>query len=879
MNASMWLAPLLLALAPCGTGDTPLGEDFVTDADRVPSLRCGGQLFVNDATLLTVSHGTIEKGDLLVKDGKIAALGAELTPPAGVTVLEGAGLFVMPGLIDCHSHAAIEGGVNEGTLSIVPEVKILDEVDHRDPTLWLALAGGTTAMNLLHGSANVIGGQNAVIKLRWGKGAKELLFEGAPRGVKFALGENPKRSNDGGGGDRQRRYPATRMGVEAALRRAFTRAQEYRGEWQAWREAAARGETRLEPRRDLRLDALVDILEGRILVHSHCYRADEILMLMRVAEEFGFRIQTLQHVLEGYKIAPEIAKHGAGPSTFSDWWAYKLEAYDAIPYNAALLELAGAHCSVNSDSADLTRRLYHEAAKTLRYGNLDEATALAQVTLNPARQLGIDAYVGSLEVGKDADLALFDGHPLSVYSRCEYTFVDGECYFERRYADGEARASNPTGPSFGPIACPDPSKLPLAGAGGVYALVGGTVHPVSGPPIEHGVVVIDHGRITAVGADVRPPDHAEVVRCDGFHVSPGLFDASTTLGLGEIGSVAAGQDTSEIGGIEPDLRVTAALHPASSHIPVTRCDGVTTALVLPGGGTLPGRGTLIQLDGSTWEEMTLADGLVQRLVLPNVAGDEAPEKALDKDEWKKLDTLFAEALRYADARAAGRDLARAPAFDALVPFLRGEGGKEPGLFVIDADGANALRAAVLFAEKHHLRYVLHGCGEAWRVASFLKEHGARCLVGRSTGMPGDKQRYDAAYQNAARLHAAGVPFALTTMDQENVRQLGHHAGMAAAYGLPRDAALRAITLAPAELLGVADRFGSLDVGKVANVIVTDDDPLELRSHVRHEFIAGKPIRLVSKQTELYETYKKRILDARGAGSGATRTDPIGAGSE
>ena len=852
------LALLVAAAAAGGEGDDP---DFVTEADRVPQLRTAGDLFVNDATLLTVTQGTIERGDLLVRGGKIAAIGRDLVAPAGVTVLEADGLFVMPGLVDCHSHAAIEGGVNEGTLSIVPEVLILDEVNHRDPTIWLALAGGTTTMNLLHGSANVIGGQNAIVKMRWGKSAAEMLFEGAPRGVKFALGENPKQSNNGGGFDRARRYPGSRMGVEAALRRAFLRAQDYRREWQEHQAAAARGEGRLAPRRDLRLDALVDIIEGEILVHAHCYRADEIVMLMRVAEEFGFRIKSLQHVLEGYKVAPEIARHGAGASTFSDWWAYKLEAYDGIPHNAALLELAGVQCSVNSDSDDLTRRLYHEAAKTLRYGNLDETGALKQVTLHPAIQLGIEQRVGSLDVGKDGDLAVFNGHPLSVYSRCEYTFVDGECYFERRYAAGESRPRNPTGSAFGPIDCPDPSQLPLPGPGGVYALVGATVHPVSGPPQEGATLVIANGRIAAVGRDVRVPDHAEVVRCDGLHIYPGLFDAGNTLGLGEIGSVAGGQDVNELGGIEPDLRVTASIHPGSSHIPVTRCDGVTNALVLPSGGTLPGRGSVIDLAGATYEEMTVRDGAVQRLAFPAVGDDETPEKALEKDEVKRLDTLFAEALRHGEALAAGGVKARAPGHEALLPFLRGEGGQPPHLFVIDANGANQMRTAVLFAKKHQLNYLLLGCREGWRIAPFLKEHGARCLVEKPMGMPGSDQRYDAAFHNAGRLHAAGVPLAIITMEQENVRHLGHHAGMAAAFGLPRDAALQAVTLAPAQLLGLCSELGSLEVGKRANVIVTDGDPLELRTHVRFEFIAGRPIRLVNKQTELYEAAKQRILAA------------------
>jgi imidazolonepropionase-like amidohydrolase len=839
--------------------------DWLTDDLRKPSLHTNGNLFVHDATLLTVSHGTIEHGNVLVKDGRIAALGPDVAAPndPAIPVLEAAGLFVMPGLVDCHSHAAIEGGVNEGTLSIVPEVKIRDEVDPHDVTIWLALAGGTTTMNLLHGSANVIGGQNAVAKMRYGKSAAEMLLEGAPRGVKFALGENPKQSNFGRF-DSPRRYPATRMGVEAALRRAFTRASEYRDEWKHYADAKSRGESLLEPRRDLRLEALVEIMEGRILVHSHCYRADEIVMLMRVAEDFGFRVKTLQHVLEGYKVAPEIAKHGAGPSTFSDWWAYKLEAYDAIPYNAALLELSGCRCSLNSDSADLTRRLYHEAAKTERYGDLDEQRALAQVTLNPAWQLGVDAHIGSLDVGKDADLAVFNGHPLSVYSRCEYTFVDGECYFERKYAKDETRPLNVTGPVWAPVDVPDPSQLPLPSDRGTYALVGGTVHPVSGPPIENGVVVIDRGRVVAVGTDaqVHVPADAEVVKCDGMHVLPGFFDAATSLGLGEIGSVAGAQDSSELGDVGPDLRVTAALNPSSSHVAVARCDGITTALVLPSGGTVAGRGSLVQLRGDTWEQMVVGDSTVLRLQFPSVAADEAPEKALEKDEVTKVSELFAKARRYGEALAAGVPTPRAPGYDALLPFLRSATNPTPRKVVIGASEPNQLRAAALFAEKEQLDALLLGCQEAWLVADFLKQHGAKCLVAGSLGVPRANERYDAAYQNAARLHAAGVPFAICTMAQENVRWLAHHAGMSAAFGLPRDAALAAITLAPAQLLGVADRYGSLEPGKVASVIATDGDPLELRTHVRYEFVGGKPIRLVSKQTELYEQYKKRILDEK-----------------
>jgi len=344
---------------------------------------------------------------------------------------DAAGKYVTPGLIDCHSHTAIEGGVNEGSDVVTAEVRVADVLDHRDVNLYRQLAGGVTTANVLHGSANVIGGQNAVIKLRWGRSPSELLFAGAPRGIKFALGENPKRpgGQQGGAG----RYPGTRMGVEATLRAAFSEARSYRQQWDEYeRKLKSGGKDRpTPPRRDLRLETLRDVMDGKVYVHAHSYRADEILMLMRVAEDFGFRVRTFQHVLEGYKVASEIARHGAGASTFSDWWAYKVEALDAIPYNAALMASKGVVVSLNSDSAELARRLYWEAAKAVKYGGVSETEALKMVTLNPARQLGVDRWVGSLEQGKDGDVAVFSAHPFSPDTRVEYTLVDGTVYFDR----------------------------------------------------------------------------------------------------------------------------------------------------------------------------------------------------------------------------------------------------------------------------------------------------------------------------------------------------------------------------------------------------------------------------------------------------------------
>ncbi|HKI10816.1 MAG TPA: amidohydrolase [Candidatus Acidoferrum sp.] len=388
-------------------------------------------LLIRNATILTVTHGTLEKGDLLIKDGKIAAVGSGLKAPSDAQVIDADGLFVMPGIIDCHSHIAVDGDVNEGSVSVSSMVNIADVLNSDDPAIYRDLAGGVTAANILHGSANSIGGQTVVIKLRWGQPAAKLPFEGALPGIKFALGENPKRSNFRVS-SMPDRYPATRMGVEETIRGAFTEARDYKKSWDDYNKRVAAGEKNvIPPRRDLKLDPLVEVLEGKRYVHAHCYREDEILMLLRVAKEFGFRVQTLQHVLEGYKVADEIAAAGTGASTFSDWWAYKVEAYDAIPYNAALMTRRGVVVSVNSDDAAEATHLNQEAAKSMLYGGLTHDEALKLVTLNPAIQLGIEKRVGSIEVGKDADLAIYNRDPLSAYAVVQKTLIDGHVYFDR----------------------------------------------------------------------------------------------------------------------------------------------------------------------------------------------------------------------------------------------------------------------------------------------------------------------------------------------------------------------------------------------------------------------------------------------------------------
>lgn len=380
-----------------------------------------------DVTVWTCGEqGTIEKGDVLIIDGRIAAIGLDLDVPDDVVEVEGNGMHLTPGIIDCHSHMATDGGVNESGQAITAEVRIGDFIDCDDINIYRQLAGGVTTANILHGSANPIGGQNQVIKLRWGQLDEDMKFDLAPSGIKFALGENVKQAN--WGDEYTTRYPQTRMGVEQIMRDEFHAAKEYHAAWETWNQRREG----LPPRRDLELEAVAEIVNGDRWIHCHSYRQDEILALIRTLDDFGIQIGSFQHILEGYKVADAMARHGAMGSAFSDWWAYKYEVVDAIPHAGALMHEAGVVVSFNSDDRELARHLNQEAAKAMKYGGVSAEEALKFVTLNPAKQLRIDQYVGSIEVGKHADIVLWSGSPLSNLSRCEQTWIDGVKYFDRQ---------------------------------------------------------------------------------------------------------------------------------------------------------------------------------------------------------------------------------------------------------------------------------------------------------------------------------------------------------------------------------------------------------------------------------------------------------------
>ena len=388
------------------------------------------KLHLKNATVWTSEDaGILENTDVIVANGKFVKIGKNLRTPSGYQAIDATGKHITAGIVDEHSHIAISRGVNEGTEAITAEVRIGDVVNPDDIQIYRSLAGGTTTAQLLHGSANPIGGQAQIIQLKWGESAQNMKMKNVPGSIKFALGENVKQSN--WGSDYRTRYPQTRMGVEAVMKDAFVRTKEYKAAQKAYAELSRSEKRKIAPiRKDYRLETLDEILKSQRHVHIHSYVQSEILMFLRLAEQFDFTVTTFTHILEGYKLADEMAKHGAGGSTFADWWGYKFEVYDAIPQNACLMNQRGVLTSINSDSPDLQRRLNQEAAKSITYCDMSQEDAWKMVTINPAKQLKIDNRTGSIKTGKQADFVIWDHNPLSVYARAEQTWIDGRQYFD-----------------------------------------------------------------------------------------------------------------------------------------------------------------------------------------------------------------------------------------------------------------------------------------------------------------------------------------------------------------------------------------------------------------------------------------------------------------
>ena len=890
--------PLVAVTAILMLATAAAQQDRPGAATAAPATPRKAALVIKGATVLTVTKGVIPNGSIVVQDGKFVAVGTDVAIPPGAEVVDATGAFVTPGLIDQHNHIMADS-INENGTTVSSMTNVLDVLDPTDVNIYRDLAGGLTTAVVFHGSANPIGGTNVTVKLRWGKPrAEDYVFAGAKPGLKFALGENPK-DMPTFGQTGPRRYPASRPGVEFVIREALTRAREYQRAWQEYRRRTQPGADVAPPRRDLQLDPLVEVLEGKRLAHVHAYRADEMLMALRLAEEFGFKVATFEHGLEGYKIAKEIAAHGAGVGTFTDFWGFKVEAIDAIPYNAALLLKAGVNVAIHSDSAERARRLNSEAAKMLKWGGLGEDEALRLVTINPARMLKIDARVGSIETGKDADFVIWNRHPLSAYAIVNRAYIDGDLYYDReadlrRVAEAEREkaalvaaeraaqssagrpaprsgagavegmpsAARPTPPEPAAATASAYSLTPLMKGkplAGTLAIVNARIHPVTAPDIERGTILIKDGVITGIGPGLAVPPGTTTIDATGADVYPGWINARTTIGLAEPGPRGY-QDTDEMLDFNPQLRTVVAYNNDSEAIPVARANGITTVAVFPSGRLLGGQIPVMNLDGWTWEESVVSPvagipfafpGLGRAGAPPGGAPAAAGERTfadLSRDRDASLDRvvrLLDDARAYAKA---GPDRRVDWVLEALVPVV----ARQMPLFVT-APLERDIREAIAFAHRVNVRIVVVTGPEAIFAAPQLKAADVPVILGTILALPPREDQFHAANSMAAGVLAkAGVRFAFATGDHTNVRQLPFLAAQSIAWGLPRDAALRALTIDAAEILGVGSRLGSLEPGKVANLIVTRGDPLDVRGEVTHVVINGRDVGLENKHLALYE---------------------------
>ena len=848
---------------------------------------------IRNAMILTAAGPAIERGSILLQNGKISAVGPNVNAPADAVVIDASGKWVTPGVIDTHSHLGVYAapGIeslqdgNEMTNPVTAEVWADHSIWPQDPQFELALAGGVTSMQILPGSGNLIGGRGVTVKNIPSRTAEGMKFPGAPAGLKMACGENPRRVYG-----QRNQQPSTRMGNIAVFRRTWQAAADYRDKWKKWRDEASDPAKR--PDRNLQMETLAGVLDGDILVHNHCYRGDEMATMIQMSKEFGFRISSFHHAVEAYKVRDLLAQNNICASIWADWWGFKLEAYDGIKENMALVNDAKGCVVVHSDDPNGIQRLNQEATKGMRAAweagmKIDRADVVRWLTINPARALGIDKVTGSLEVGKNADVVIWSGDPFSVYAKAERVFIDGALMYDRAdparqphrdFTTGMGPDPNlaprggrnfPAAPAAAVQGAKNPNMLrsagaasglgsgPVSGPGPVLALTNARILTVSGPVIERGTILIAAGKIAAVGADVRVPAGATVIDAANKIITPGWIESSTNIGIVEIGLSAEG--TADQNTTDKDLsaafNVVDAFNPLSTVIPVTRVEGITRALVAPGGtgNVILGQAAVFDLAGEQ------VPGSVTRAPAAMFAALGEAGAALAGGSRASAMLRLREALqdaidfnlhRAAWNAAQRRKYARGRLdLEALRPVLRGE---IP--LAIQANRASDMLAAIRLAEEFKLRLVLLGAAEGWTIADELAKRKIPVVVKPLTNIP-SFDAIAASLENAARLQKAGVTLVLSSFDTHNARNLRQEAGNAVSYGLDRDDALKAVTLTPARTWGIADRAGSLEVGKDADLVVWSGDPFELTTAAERVFIRGREMPRETRQKALFERYR------------------------
>jgi imidazolonepropionase-like amidohydrolase len=823
------------------------------------------------ARILTAVGAPIDNGVLVVAKGKITAVGPAdgVVAPDGAEVHDLAGKTIVPGLVDTHSHIGIwsrpnvpaNEDANEGSGPVQSALRALDAINPADPGIRMAVSGGVTTANIMPGSGNVIGGQTLYVKLR-GRTVEEMRIKGGKvlGGLKMANGENPKRFNFG----RTKQPPATRMKLAALQREQFIKARDYQRKWQAYRQAVAEGKGGVTPPDvDLALEPLVEVLERKRTVHFHTHRADDLLTALRIAEEFNFEI-VLHHATEGYRIADELARRQVPVSlTLVDSPGGKPEVAGLLEENAAILDKAGVPVAINTDDMITESRFLLRTGAIAVRGGMPEDRALRALTLYGARMLHLEDRVGSLEAGKDADFVVLSGPPFSVYTQVLQTYIDGQRVFNR--ADKRDWSYQAGG-----FALPDPAKLPappppvkpqpvatapappagapaLDGAPKRLAVFAGRLHTVGHGTIADGAVLIEDGKVRYAGPRAQLDLPAGTPVLTAAVVTPGLIDAHTVVGVSGQLNVPADQDQDEMSDPnQADLRVLDGFNPSEPLLEFLRMQGVTVVHALPGrANVIAGQTGIFRTQGHSAERMAVRFPAGLLVNLGEVPKASYPNKlpTTRMGTASLVRTAFAQAQADARKRTAAKDDDRRPPrnlkLEALALALD---GKVPVIF--SAHRADDLATALRLAEEFHLHAELDLATEGYLMADALGAAKVPVIVHPTMQRAGSLETFHSHLCNAALLADHRVPLALGTGFEAYVpktRVLRHEAAMAMVNGLGFDRALRAITLDAARILKIDDRYGSLEPGKVADVVLYDGDPFEHATHVTYTVMDGRVV--------------------------------------
>ncbi|MFI4875971.1 MAG: amidohydrolase family protein [Blastopirellula sp. JB062] len=815
------------------------------------------------AKILTAAGQTFDPGAMIVSDGKIIAVGdaERIKTPQGATEIDLTGRVIIPGLVDTHSHIGLFGrggnDANEVSGAVQSIVRALDSLNPFDPSIRLAQAGGVTTANIMPGSANVIGGQTLYIKLTGhSPTSMSLATPENLGGLKMANGDNPKKTYGGRG-----QAPGTRMKIAAMQRSEFQKARQYRDKWTKYREKLAAGETPDPPTVDLALEPLVEVLDGRRTVHFHTHRADDILSTLRLKKEFGFEL-IIQHATEAFKVIDQIAESGAIVShTIVDSPGGKPETVQWYDETAAMLNAAGVKVVINTDDPVTDSRFLLRTAATAVRGGLPEETALQAITLHAAQAMRLEKQIGSLETGKDADFVVLSGEPFSIYARVLQTYIEGKRVFDLQNAEqrrfqigGYALLGSTDVPFFDPIEPPTAArpapKTPKNSqrpdsAASEFVVSAGLVHTIAGKPIKNGVVHVKEGKIRHVGPrkGFKFPKNVAVI--EAAAITPGLIDAYSSVPLSGMYNIAADQDADEKGGAtHPELRVMDGFNPSEPLLQYLLSHGITLVHSCPGRrNTIAGQSGLFRTVGDDVEQMTVR---FPQAIVFNI-GNAAKGHGSGTDTRMGVAAVIRKTLsdagnyRRERQKKIDKDEPLEPDFskDPLADLLD---KKLPALFV--AHRADDLQTAIRLAKEFQFDLQLGLATEAYRVADTIQEADVPILIHPTQQKNGDSSRINTLTTNAAYLAKRKIPIAMGSGFEGYVPKtfvVRLEAGLAAAHGLGFDGALKALTLDAAKILKVDDRFGSLEVGKTADIVLYDGDPLEQTTHVVAVIVDGKVV--------------------------------------